>query len=51
MMVLPFALFAGAIMAGWRRQPGFSILLWFAGLAAMLAMFRYHVTGSLDLAF
>lgn len=51
MMVLPFLLFTGAIAAGWRRHGMLSILLWLAGLAAMLAMFRYHVTSSLDLAF
>ena len=51
MMVLPFLLFTGAIAAGWRRHAMLSILLWLAGLAAMLAMFRYHVTSSLDLAF
>jgi len=51
MMVLPFVLFSGAIAAGWRRQSRISILLWLLGLAAMLAMFRYHVTSSLDLAF
>lgn len=51
MMVLPFALFSGAILAGWRRAPILAILLWLAGLAVMMAMFRYHVTSSLDLAF
>lgn len=51
MMVLPFALFSGAILAGWRRHPVLSILLWIAGLGAMMAMFRYHVTSSLDLEF
>lgn len=51
MMVLPFVLFSGAIVAGWRRSALLSTLLWFAGLAAMMAMFRYHVTSSLDLDF
>lgn len=51
MMILPFVLFSGAIIAGWRRLSVVAIVLWLAGLAAMMAMFRYHVTSSLDLAF
>lgn len=51
MMVLPFFLFSIAIAAGWRRHAWLSVLFWFVGLATMLAMFRYHVTSSLDLAF
>lgn len=51
MMVLPFVLFSGAILAGWRRSSVLSIWLWMAGLLAMMAMFRYHVTSALDLAF
>lgn len=51
MMILPFVLFSGAILAGWRRFGLIAMLLWIAGLAAMMAMFRYHVTSALDLAF
>lgn len=51
MMILPFVLFSGAILAGWGRYSLISIILWLAGLAAMMAMFRYHVTSALDLAF
>ncbi len=51
MMVLPFLLFSVAVFAGWRRAGIVSILFWIFGVASMLAMFRYHVTSSLDLAF
>lgn len=51
MMVLPFAFFSAAILAGWRRWPVIALLCWVFGVAAMLAMFRYHVSSSLDLAF
>lgn len=51
MMVLPFFLFSIAAVAGWRRAGVVSILFWILGLVAMLAMFRYHVTSSLNLAF
>lgn len=51
MMVLPFLFFSGAIYAGWRRSAGLAILFWILGVGAMLAMFRYHVTSSLDLDF
>lgn len=51
MMVLPFLLFSGAAFAGWRRAPHLAILFWLAGLVAMMAMFRYHVTSALDLDF
>jgi hypothetical protein len=51
MMVLPFAFFTAAIFAGWRRHSWLAIMCWLLGMAATLAMFRYHVSSSLDLAF
>ena len=51
MMVLPFLLFSVAAYAGWRSAGAVSILFWIFGVVAMLVMFHYHVTSSLDLAF
>ena len=51
MMVLPFAFFSAAIFAGWRRWTVIALLCWVFGVASMVAMFRYHVSSSLDLAF
>ena len=51
MMVLPFVLFSAAALTGWRRSSALAVLFWVLGIVAMLAMFRYHVTSSLDLDF
>jgi len=51
MMVLPFVFFSAAALTGWRRAGALAILFWILGVVAMVAMFRYHVTSSLDLDF
>jgi hypothetical protein len=36
----------------WRgAKRGLILTLWFVGLAAMIGLFRYHVTSVLDLSF
>lgn len=51
MMTLPFfGLFIGLVLgwAGWRMP---AIAVWVLSLAAMLALFRMHVTDPLPLSF
>ncbi len=47
-MVLLFAI-ALLIWRGAKR--GLILALWFVGIAAMIGLFRYHVTSVLDLSF
>ena len=50
MMAVPFLLVFAALLAallGGRRS---SLVLWAAGIVALLVLFRLHATGALDIA-
>ncbi|MCB0933243.1 MAG: hypothetical protein KDB71_15265 [Mycobacterium sp.] len=50
-ILIMILLFAIALLIWRGAKRGMIIALWFVGLVAMIGLFKYHVTSTLDLSF